>query len=129
MAYSAKADRIIALLVGLKKKGRFNRRSHFDFVKKLERLLEREDMFEEIGVNRNVSLRDVMGNGDDSITRYWADIFELNFKQWELLELVNEKKPQGVIVQHITDLGTGVKNWLKGIERYNIDMSGIKMAL
>jgi len=128
LGYTKKVDRIIALLSGLKKNAKFNRRSYFDFVKKLGELLGEKDIFEELGLKSKVNFKNFMGNGDESITRQWADIFELNCKQWDVLELLQGKNPEGVIVQDIRDFGPGVQNWIEGIKRYDINMRSVKMA-
>jgi selenocysteine lyase/cysteine desulfurase/tetratricopeptide (TPR) repeat protein len=128
IGYACKADEIIRLIEGMKKTG-IRSMSDFYFIQELEKLLNyREDeIFKAIGVEKP-NLSDLRGTSGNMFTNYWKGILEDNKAQWNVLGLMSDKSPKGVIVQNISDFGPGMINWLEGLRRAGMDLDNLKLG-
>jgi hydroxymethylpyrimidine pyrophosphatase-like HAD family hydrolase len=125
LGYEVKADEIVQKLIEVRIKLRSDALTAVDyyFLLELEKLLGYADGT--LAERMNIHQLKKTGNHE---WQNLTDMIKLNLLQWQVVGLLKDKKPAGVIVQDIKDLGPGVKNWLEAMRRYNIDISGIRMA-
>ena len=101
------------------------------FIAGLEELIGREgEVLEEIGLEESSSVPVSKFPESEVLvpTAYWSNMFAATKKQGGLMEDLAGKKPAGVIVQHIQDLGAGQLNWEEAVRRHNVEMNGVTMA-
>lgn len=107
------------------------KRSYYLFIAGLEELIGREgEVLEEIGLEESSSVPVSKFPESEVLvpTAYWSNMFAATKKQGGLMEDLAGKKPAGVIVQHIQDLGAGQLNWEEAVRRHNVEMNGVTMA-
>jgi RNA polymerase sigma factor for flagellar operon FliA len=141
VGYAKYADLLVVILRGITMRsnlngGKLRSQVEIGFIKRLESVLNYEtgELFKKLGINEKLSLHEQSECKNSALIRKWADIFELNIRQWRVLsesfanDEVKQKTFNGIIVQDISNLGFGVENWIREMKRLNIDMSGVKMA-
>lgn len=122
LGYGRRADEIVEKLVEIIRKDAISK-VDYDFILALEEFLG----YPKGVISNGMNIRYLKPNTDPAVLDF-LETFRSILNQWGFLGLMKDIHPKGMIVQDITDLGCGLQNWLEGIRRYNIDVSGVQMA-